>query len=414
MSEQEQYAKTAQQQAELSRRAPNARELASQGPGLDNYEAVMAAAASAATMAKRAPLTYLTPEPQGPAAELNDVAETGASPSLATRYLGLDLRSPLVASAGPLSQSVEGIKELADTGLGAVVMYSLFEEQIRRQEARQVALLERHEEAFAEALNYFPEPEELGSQDIIRNYLQLVEDAAKAIDIPLIASLNGATHGGWVDTARQLQDAGAAALELNIYMVPGDLGVTGAEVEERHLEILAGVKQAVDIPVAVKLSPYFSSVGQMAIALDEAGADGLVLFNRFLQPDIDIERLEVVPGVELSTPFEARLPRTWIAVLHGKLRASLAGTSGVETVDDVVKYLLAGADVVMTTSALVRHGRGYASTLVDGLGQWLSRKDLTLDRVRGMLAVPEEARASGYERAGYVAALQRAKTRYGA
>lgn len=333
-------------------------------------------------------------------------------PSLATRYLGLDLRSPVVASAGPLSQTVDGIKELADTGLGAVVMYSLFEEQIRREEARQVSMLERAEESFAEALSYFPEQDEVGEDSITEGYLKLLEEAAGAIDIPLIASLNGATHGGWVNTARRMQDAGASALELNVYMVPGELG-SGAEVEERHLEILQGVKQAVSIPVAVKLSPYFSSVGNMCQRLDEAGADGLVLFNRFLQPEVDVERLEVVPGVELSTPFEARLPRTWIAVLHGKLRASLAATSGVETAEDVIKYILAGADVVMTTSALVRHGRGHAKVLVDGLSDWLERKQLGLDQARGMLAVPADVRVSGYERAGYVAALQRAKATYG-
>ena len=332
---------------------------------------------------------------------------------LATKYLGLDLRCPLVASAGPLSQTVDGIKALADTGLGAVVMYSLFEEQIRRDEARSISMLEDMENSFAESLSYFPTLPGSADVGVTSKYLRLLEDAASAIDIPLVASLNGASHGGWTDTARRMQDAGAAALELNIYFVPGDLEVPGGAVEQRHLDILAAVKGTVEIPVAVKLSPYFSSVGNLCVLLDQAGADGLVMFNRFLQPDVDIERLQMAPDVALSSPFEARLPRTWIAVLHGKVQASLAGTSGVETAEDVVKYLLAGADVVMTTSALVRHGRDHARKLIAGLENYLERKQLTLGQVRGMLAVPAEASASEYERAGYVATLERAKERYG-
>lgn len=338
---------------------------------------------------------------------------TDLRPRLATRYLGMDLRSPVVASAGPLSQTVDGIKALADTGLGAVVMYSLFEEEIRREEEHTVAMLEGFDDAHPESLSYFPDAAPHPDSGVTAKYLRLLESAAGAIDVPLVASLNGATHGGWTATARRMQDAGAAALELNVYMVPGELDLTGDAVEQRHLEILSAVKQAVTIPVAVKLGPYFSSVGNLCLRLDEAGADGLVLFNRFLQPDLDAERFQVVPGVELSSPLEARLPRTWIAVLHGKVRASLAGTSGVETAEDVVKYLLAGADVVMTTSSLVRHGVDHARTLVDGLDEWLRRKELTLDQARGMLAVPSEVSASAYERAGYVQALEKARRRYG-
>ena len=334
-------------------------------------------------------------------------------PTLATRYLGLDLRCPIVASAGPLSQTVDGIKALADTGLGAVVMYSLFEEEIRRDEEDAVSLLDSFVDSHPESLSYFPEMAQSPDSGVTAKYLRLLEASAAAIDIPLIASINGASNGGWTATARRMQDAGAAALELNIYFVPGDLALTGIEVEQRHLQILAAVKDAVTIPVAVKLSPYFSSVGNMCVQLDRAGADGLVLFNRFLQPDLDIERLQVAPGVELSTPAEARLPRTWIAVLHHQVQASLAATSGVETAEDVVKYLLAGADVVMTTSALVRHGRDHARTLIDGLREWLDRKQVTLGQARGLLAVPTEAPASDYERAGYVAALAKAKRRYG-
>ena len=214
-------------------------------------------------------------------------------------------------------------------------------------------------------------------------------------------------------SARSLQDAGAAALELNIYYVSGDLTLGGNDVERRHLDILQAVKSEVSIPVAVKLSPYFSSVGAMCQQLDRAGADGLVLFNRFLQPDIDLERLEVVSGVTLSSPVDARLPRTWIAVLHDHVEASLAASSGVDQPEDVVKYLLAGADVVCTTSALVRYGIEHATRLIYGLEAWLDGRRLTLDQVRGMLAVPSNAPADAYERAGYVSALEKAKTTYG-
>ena len=278
---------------------------------------------------------------------------------LTSGYLGLELRNPVVASAGPLSQSVDDIKALADAGVGAVTMFSLFEEQLFREAERLVELEEQFADLTPEATSFFPEVPR-AEADAVTKYLRLVEKGAQAIDVPLIASLNGASHGGWVHSARSLQDAGAAALELNIYYVSGDLTLGGNDVEQRHLDILQAVKSEVSIPVAVKLSPYFSSVGAMCQQLDRAGADGLVLFNRFLQPDIDLERLEVVSGVTLSSPVDARLPRTWIAVLHDHVEASLAASSGVDQPEDVVKYLLAGADVVCTTSALVRYGIEHA------------------------------------------------------
>lgn len=332
---------------------------------------------------------------------------------LTTNYMGLRLRNPLVASAGPLSQTATGVRELADAGVGAVVMYSLFEEQMRREAERMAELEEAHEDSFPEALSYFPEVPYSSDGTAVTSYLKLVESAADAIDVPLIASLNGASLGGWVKNASRLADAGAAAIELNIYLVPGDISLTGAAVERRHIEILQAVKESVSVPVAVKMSPYFSSVGNMCAALDRAGADGLVLFNRFLQPDIDIDRMDVISGVTLSSRDDARLPRTWIAVLQGKVGASLAASSGVETPSDVVKYILAGADVVMTTSSLVRHGAQHAGKLLEGLESWLTRKELTLDRARGMLAVPAEANPAGYARAGYVSALEKAKNTYG-
>ena len=333
---------------------------------------------------------------------------------LTTSYLGLRLRNPLVASAGPLSQTVDGVRSLAAAGVGAVVMYSLFEEQVRRQRMLDADLAERHEESFPEALSYFPAID-TGEPGVADRYVALVERAASAVNVPVIASINGSSLGGWVTIARQLADAGAAAIELNIYFVPGELSITGAEVEQRHLDIVGAVRAAVPVPIAVKLSPYFSSPGNMALRLVEAGADGLVLFNRFLQPDVDIETLTVKPSVALSSRFEGRLPRTWIAALARHTRASLAATSGVEEAADVIRYLLAGADVVMTTSALVRHGAGYGRTLVAGLEDWMRRRNYRrVEDFRGLLAVPADAAdGSSYLRAGYVAALENARRIYG-
>jgi dihydroorotate dehydrogenase (fumarate) len=333
---------------------------------------------------------------------------------LATTYLGLRLRNPLVASASPLSQTVIGVRQLADAGVGAVVLPSLFEEQLRREAEDLVRLTEAGTERFAEAISYLPtsmaDPPDgdVGSH----RYLSLVQRASRAVDVPVIASLNGVTAAGWTDYATALQDAGAAAIELNIYYLPGDAHTTGREVDQRHVDVLTRVKAAVTVPVAVKLSPYFSSTGEIATRLDDAGADGLVLFNRFIQPDIDPERLTVSRGIQLSDPGEARLPRAWIALLHGRVRASLAASTGVEDATDVAAYLLAGADVVMTTSALLRHGPGHARTLLDGLSGWMDRKGFgSVDAVRGLLRAERDDR-DGYERAGYLRAIDEAADRY--
>ena len=324
---------------------------------------------------------------------------------LATSYLGLSLRNPVVASASPLSNTVDGVRRLADAGVGAVVLYSLFEEQVRREMAENARLAEAGAEVFAEALSYFPA--DADSDPGPHRYLSLLERAAAAVDVPVIGSINGTTPGGWTSYAHAIQDAGAAAIELNIYYIPGDAHTTGREVEQRHVDILCRVKDAVTVPVAVKLSPYFSSAGEMALRLDEAGADGLVLFNRFLQPDIDPETLAVVPAVDLSSPAEARLPRTWISILCQRVRASLAATTGVEGPADVAKYLLAGADVVMTASSLIRHGPRHATVLLDGLADWMARKGYaSVDDVRGLLAVPAGTDQAAYERAGYVRAMR--------
>jgi len=326
---------------------------------------------------------------------------------LTTTYMGLELHNPLIASASPLSQTVDGVRRLADAGVGAVVLYSLFEEQLQREAAENARLADAGTDSFAESLSYFPDvaEEEPGP----RRYLSLLERSAAAVTVPVIGSLNGITPGGWTDYARAMQDAGAAAVELNISYLPGSPSISGRDVEQRHVDVLARVKEAVTVPVAVKLSPHFSSTGEMARRLDEAGADALVLFNRFLQPDIDEEKLAVVPAFGLSSPAEARLPRTWIALLHGRVRASLAATTGVEGGGDVAKYLLAGADVVMTASALLRHGPEHARVLLDGLSDWMRQKGFaSLDELRGMLSVAPDGDETAHERAGYVSALREA------
>jgi dihydroorotate dehydrogenase (fumarate) len=334
---------------------------------------------------------------------------------LSTAYLGLSLRNPLVASASPLSRTVDGVRRLADAGVGAVVLYSLFEEQLRREAEYDERIATQGSESFAESLSYFPATVDDGRGP--QRYLRLVERASAAVDIPVIGSLNSSTPGSWARYARSIQDAGAAAIEVNIYYLPaGDTAVQGAGVEQRHLEVLAAVKSAATVPVAVKLSPYFSATADMVHRLDAAGADGLVLFNRFLQPDIDPETLTTVPTVTLSTPAETLLPLTWIALLHGQVRASLAASTGVEQAADVAKYLLAGADVVQSASALLRHGPEYAGVLLQGLGDWMTRKGFrTLDEVRGLLATPDAEGWAARGRADYVSAVRDADSgAYGA
>ena len=329
---------------------------------------------------------------------------------LATRYMGLALRNPLVASASPLSHTLDGVRRLADAGVGAIVLYSLFEEQVREEAARNAALLEGPADSFAEAMDYVPAvvKEDAGA----RPYLSLVERAAAAVDVPVIASLNGVTPEGWVGYARAMQDAGAAAIELNIYYLPGDPQVSGRDVEQRHVDVLQRVKATVTVPVAIKLSPYFSSIGEMALRLDEAGAEALVLFNRFLQPDVDPEALALSSSVPLSSTADGRLPRTWIALLRERVRASLAATGGVDGPADVAAHLLAGADVVMTASALLRHGPEHATVLLEGLSTWMARKGFaSVDELRGMLAVPPASDGTEFERSGYVGALRAANAR---
>ncbi|WP_426191590.1 dihydroorotate dehydrogenase-like protein [Massilia sp. DWR3-1-1] len=325
--------------------------------------------------------------------------------NLTTPYMGLLLHSPLVASASPLTSELPKLLALQDAGAGAVVLPSLFAEQLEAQARRDEALSGAGAHNSPEAASYLPAPARHQLQAV--QYIDLVRDASRQLAIPVIASLNGASVGSWVNYARQLEDAGAAALELNMYFVAADLSLDGRAVEQRYLDIVAAVRQRVRIPLAVKLSPYFSAPGHFAIELAGAGADALVLFNRFYQPDIDTVRLKIRKQLELSHPSEMRLPLLWIAILHGRINASLAASTGVHSADDVVQYLLAGADVVMTTSALLEHGVGHMRTLVDGLKQWLAQRDMDdLTRMRGLLAQGNCARPEEYQRANYIDILQ--------
>jgi dihydroorotate dehydrogenase (fumarate) len=324
---------------------------------------------------------------------------------LATRYMGLLLRNPLVASASPLNQSLDNLRALEDAGAGAVVLPSIFEEQILAEQQEMERRAEATAEGFAEALSYFPAADRNGAGP--ERYLELVRRAKAALGIPVIASLNCVTQGGWADYALSLQEAGADAIELNVYLIATDLALTGRDVEQRYLGVLGEVKAAVTRPVAVKLGPYFSAMGDMARALAEGGASALVLFNRFYQPDIDVATLRLTMDLELSRRAEMRLPLLWIAVLHGRLRASLAASTGVETADDVFRYLLAGADVVMTTSSLLRHGVGHMRTLVDGLASLLDARQIgSIADIRGRMSRQSLNNPAVFERANYIHILK--------
>lgn len=319
---------------------------------------------------------------------------------LSTRYLGLDLKHPIVASASPLTATMDGIRRLADAGASAIVMASIYEEQVTAEELALVELQEHGSETQAEASGYFPEVP--GHRSVLEAQLELLRRASERAGVPVIASLNGASNAGWVDFARQMQQAGASAIELNIYRVPADPAETGSAVEDSYAEILRAVKAAVSVPVAVKLSPFFSSIGNMATKLVQAGADGLVLFNRFYEPDIDLLSLRPKGDLQLSTAYDIRLPLMWIALLSRHLQASIAATTGVWTRDEVVKYILAGADVTMTTSALLKHGPDHLAVLVQGLRDWMeSRGFETISAFKGRLATGQ--------RPGDAAAFMRAK-----
>ena len=288
---------------------------------------------------------------------------------LTTRYMGLDLKSPLVSSASPVNADLDNIRRLEDAGIGAIVLPSLFEEEIEAGTSRQRD--QANSQITRSGLNYFPDTSPFHA--LPESYLNLARRAAEAVEIPIFGSLNGTTDHGWVSYAREMEKAGAKGLELNIYFIPTDLSMTGREVERRYVNILTAVRSAISIPLAMKLSPYFSAFGHTAQEFVGAGANGLVLFNRFYQPDIDIQNLRLINDLQLSGRNDTRLPLLWIAALAGRTDASLAASTGVESAEQIIQYLLAGADVVMTTSALLRHGVGYVESLQTGVRAWLAR-----------------------------------------
>jgi dihydroorotate dehydrogenase (fumarate) len=323
---------------------------------------------------------------------------------LSTKYLGLNLRTPLVPAASPLSEEIDSIKQMEDAGASAVVLYSLFEEQLRQDSEELDHHLEHGTNSFAESLTYFPDLKDyrLGPEE----YLNHIAAAKKAVKMPIIASLNGSTVGGWTEYAKEIQEAGADALELNIYYIPTDMDLTSAKIEQTYVDILKAVKKAVQIPVAVKLSPFFTNFANMAKRLDQAGADGLVLFNRFYQPDIELETLEVKPNILLSTPMAMRVPLRWVALLYGKLGANLAATSGIHRASDVVKMLMAGADVTMLCSALIRHGVKQISVIERDLVAWMEEHEYTsVTQMKGSLSQKNCPDPSAFERAQYMKAI---------
>jgi dihydroorotate dehydrogenase (fumarate) len=323
---------------------------------------------------------------------------------LSTTYLGLKLRTPLVPSASPLSEEIDNIKQMEDAGASAVVLYSLFEEQLRQDRAELAHHMEHGTESFAEALTYFPEPEEfrLGPEE----YLEHIAKAKKAVKIPIIASLNGSSVGGWTDYAKKIEKAGADALELNIYYIPTDANLGCEQIEKVYLDILKAVKSTVTIPVAVKLSPFFTNFAHTAQLFDQSGADGLVLFNRFYQPDIDLESLEIKPNILLSTPMAMRVPLRWIALLYGKVKGNLAATSGIHRASDVLKMLMAGADVTMLCSALIRHGVRQIGVIERDLVAWMEEHEYSsVTQLKGSLSQKNCADPSAFERAQYMKAI---------
>lgn len=327
---------------------------------------------------------------------------------LETTYLGLKLRSPIVVSASTLSKDLDNILMMEDAGAGAVVMFSMFEEQIRREEQRYLNIIKATTNVFAEASDYFPGIDEY--YVATSQYIETLRLAKERLKIPIIGSLNGITPEGWINYAKQLEQAGADALEINIFYIPADIRLTGVEVEKRYLDIIRMVKQTVKIPLAVKLNPYFSAMGQTALNMQEAGAAGLVLFNRFYQPDYDIQSLQVVHDLQYSNASEIRLPLLWIAILSGQIKVSLAATTGVQTAVEVIKYLLAGADVAMTASALYKKGIPYIKTMERELHQWMDKMGFeSLDAFRGSMNQVNISDPTAYERANYIKILEGTK-----
>lgn len=325
---------------------------------------------------------------------------------LSTTYLGLELKSPLVAgAAAPLTEDLGNIKRLEDAGASAIVLHSLFEEQIRLESLDLHHHTQFGTESFAESLTFFPEPEifHIGPE----RYLKHISRAKELVDIPIIASLNGSTPGGWVNHAQLIEQAGADALEINIYSIPTDLDLTAAEIEQQYLEVVRAVRAAVDIPIAIKLSPYFTNLANVAKRLTLEGVNGLVLFNRFYQPDIDIEELEVRPNVLLSTPQDMRLPMRWIAILYGRISADFAATGGVQRGTDVVRMMMAGAKVTMIVGSLLRHGIEHLRDVDRELRNWMAENDYqSIQQMQGTMSQLNCPNPTEFERAQYMKAVQ--------
>jgi dihydroorotate dehydrogenase (fumarate) len=323
---------------------------------------------------------------------------------LTTKYMGIALKNPLVPSASPLSSSVDNIKRMEDAGAAAVTLHSLFEEQIQFEAEALTHFLEYGTDSFAEALSYFPEVHEYHREP--DEYVEHIRQAKQAVDIPIIASLNGISTGGWTSYAKSFEEAGADAVELNVYFIPTSFHLMSYDVEDLYVKLLRDVKKHVNIPVAMKLSPYFSAMPHVASLLDAEGADALVLFNRFYQPDIDIEELEVTPNLLLSTCVEMRLPMRWIAILYGHVNASMALTSGIHTSEDVIKAVMVGADVANVCSVLLKEGIGKLDELLEGVTTWMEQHEYeSVKQMKGSMSHKSVPEPAAFERANYMKVL---------
>jgi dihydroorotate dehydrogenase (fumarate) len=323
---------------------------------------------------------------------------------LTTRYLGLKLKNPIVTSASPLSHTFDGMKQLEEAGAAAIVMHSIFEEQIAHETSELLHYLSQGTESYSEALSYFPDVQQYSTGT--DEYLELIKKAKKELEIPIIGSINGVSVGGWTNYAKKIQEAGADALELNVYYIPTDLKIPGVDIEHQYIDLLKSIKKSIRIPVAVKLSPYFSAMANMAKNLDNAGADGLVLFNRFYQPDIDLATMEISPSINLSTSLEMRLPLRWIAILYGHVKSSLAATSGIHNTEDVIKMLMAGADVTMMCSALLKYGPEHIKKVLTEMEKWMKENEYnSVSQMKGSLSQKSVADPTAFERANYMKSL---------
>jgi dihydroorotate dehydrogenase (fumarate) len=323
---------------------------------------------------------------------------------LSTKYMGMALKNPLVPSASPLSSSVDNIKRMEDAGAAAVVLHSLFEEQIEFDAEALAHFLERGTESYAEALTYFPPHDEFRREP--DEYVELIREAKEAVDIPIIPSLNGVSLGGWIEYAKRFEQAGADAIELNVYFIPTNFHLMSYDVEDLYVKLLKEVKRHVSIPVAMKLSPYFSAMPNVASLLDAEGADALVLFNRFYQPDIDIEELEVTPNLQLSTPVEMRLPMRWIAILYGHVDCSMALTSGIHSSEDIIKAIMVGADVANVCSVLLKQGIEHIHPLLQGVTTWMDEHEYeSIEQMKGSMSHRSVAEPAALERANYMKVL---------